>query len=127
MKSSAFQRRHKRKPARNEHCLQRAVVRWCDGLGRRIVQGRFFAIPNGGARDIVTAAKLKAEGVRAGAPDLVFYGPSGCLWIEMKNGTSGTVSASQKAMHESLRGNGHRIEVCRDLAETIEAITRFYS
>lgn len=29
-----------------------------------------FAIPNGGARHIVTARKLKAEGVTAGVPDI---------------------------------------------------------
>jgi hypothetical protein len=31
-----------------------------------------FAIPNGGKRDAVTAARLKAEGVKAGVPDLFF-------------------------------------------------------
>jgi hypothetical protein len=31
---------------------------------------RMFAIPNGGFRDKITAAKLKAEGVKKGVPDI---------------------------------------------------------
>jgi len=31
-----------------------------------------FAIPNGGLRNVVVAKKMKAEGVKAGVPDLFF-------------------------------------------------------
>jgi len=127
MKSSTFQRRISRRPAKSEHCLQRAVVRWCDGLGSSLVRGRFFAVPNGGARDIITGAKLKAEGVRPGSPDLVFFAsPGRVLWIEMKNGTSGKISEKQKILHQLMRDNAHDVVVCRDLIETITVISNFY-
>lgn len=34
-----------------------------------------FAIPDGGRRDAVTGAHLKAEGVRAGVPDMFLAVP----------------------------------------------------
>ena len=46
-----------------------------------------FAIPNGGHRHIKVAAKLKAEGVKAGIPDIFVAVPnsySAGLFIEMK-------------------------------------------
>jgi hypothetical protein len=119
--------RIRRKPARNEHCLQRSIANWCDGLGRRMVQARFAAIPNGGGRDIVTASRLKAEGVRAGMPDLVFWRDSGrVMWVEIKNGTSGQLSPSQKELHARMKADGHMVHVCRTLAEAIEVIQGFY-
>lgn len=127
MKASTFAARHRRKPARSEHVLQRSVVKWCDGLGKHLVRGRFFAVPNGGARDIITASKLKAEGVRPGSPDLVFFAsPGRVLWVEMKNGTSGKISDKQKILHQLMRDNAHDVVVCRDLIETITVISNFY-
>lgn len=46
-----------------------------------------IAIPNGGHRHKVTAAKLKAEGVRAGVSDLGLFAPRGQfhgIWLELK-------------------------------------------
>jgi hypothetical protein len=125
--ANGFQKRHARKPAKNEHCLQRSLVNWCHGQGNGIVQRRFFAVPNGGARNIIQAARLKAEGVRPGAPDLVFYGPAGSvLWLELKNGTAGKLSEAQATMHEDLYHCGHRVVVARTLANAIEAVVSFY-
>ena len=122
-----FQQRHARKPAKNEHCLQRALVNWCKGIGKAFIKGPFFAIPNGGGRDLIQGARLKAEGVRPGAPDLVFCGPSGSvLWLELKNGTSGKVSDAQAELHEDLYHCGHTVVVSRSLTEAIDAITDFY-
>jgi len=127
MNARQFQSRHRRKPARNEHCLQRAIANWCAGLGLQLVRGRFAAIPNGGARDVITASKLKAEGVRAGMPDLIFWRePGRVLWMEVKNGTSGSVSAAQKVLHSALKADGHLVVVCRSLSEAIEAVEAFY-
>lgn len=120
-------KKHRRKPAKSEHCLQRAIVDWCDGLGKNIVQGRFYAIPNGGSRDIITASKLKAEGVRAGVPDLEFWRNQGrTMRMEVKNGTSGQLSPSQKDMHARLKADGHHVTLCRSLVEAIETIKAFY-
>jgi hypothetical protein len=45
----------------------------------------WYAIPNGGKRDPITAARLKAEGVVPGAPDLGFVLPFGlAAFLEIK-------------------------------------------
>lgn len=57
-----------------------------------------FAIPNGGARHPVVAAKMKAEGVKAGVWDIFVPVPvdDKCgLWIEMKFGRN-SLSDEQK-------------------------------
>lgn len=57
------------------------------------------AIPNGGARNPVVAAKLKLEGVVKGIPDL--FVPEWSLWIEMK-AEDGRESLEQKQIGEYL-------------------------
>ena len=67
----------------SEHDQQVAVVEYCDAKGYPV-----FAIPNGGMRHKRTAAMLKAEGVKAGVPDLFLPVPKGgyCgLFVEMKD------------------------------------------
>ena len=74
-----------------EHEEQREFVRWF----RQGYKGvRIFAIPNGGQRSMATAARLKAEGVSSGVPDL--FVPAWRLWVEMKRSKGGSVSAEQK-------------------------------
>lgn len=75
------------------------------------------AVPNGGVRHKAVAAKLKAEGVRPGYPDLLldvprqgFHG----LRIEMKRrkASPSAVSKDQREWHDLLRHHGYRVEVC---------------
>lgn len=85
-----------------EHEEQRELVRWF----RQTFKGvRIFAIPNGGARSIVTAARLKAEGVSPGVPDL--FVPAWHLWIEMKRTKGGSLSAEQKDWIEYLENENY--------------------
>lgn len=74
-----------------EHQEQVAFVRWFRAQYPKIV---ILAIPNGGARHIVAAKKLKAEGVVSGVADL--YIPKIRLWVEMKRQKGGALSDSQK-------------------------------
>ena len=95
-----------------EHEEQRELVKWF----RQTFDGvRIFAIPNGGARSITTAAKLKVEGVSAGVPDL--YVPAWKLWIEMKRTKGGVVDKAQKDWHEYLTAIGDVVIVCRGADE----------
>ena len=62
----------KKRPAKNESTLQRAIVKWCQGLGYASVRDRFFAVPNvwgisGSDRKaaMIQGARLKAEGVKS--------------------------------------------------------------
>ena len=86
----------------------------------RYPKGLIYAIPNGGQRNVIVAAKLKTEGVLSGVPDLHipiakngFHG----LYIELKNGKTGKVSDNQKTIMEKLQSEGYRCEVCRSFDE----------
>ena len=107
-----------------EHNLQVGCVRWFR-LQYPKLAPLMFAIPNGGWRNATVAAKLKAEGVRAGVPDLMLACPAGQyhgLFIEMKNGKQGRVSDSQEQMHEVLRGQFYRVEVVRTAEEFVRTV-----
>jgi hypothetical protein len=73
-----------------EHDIQVSFFRWCKlNAHRHPALACIFAIPNGGHRDIRTAARLKAEGVRAGVWDVFLPCPSfmgGGMFIEFKSG-----------------------------------------
>ena len=84
---------------------------------------RIFAIPNGGHRGKLTAAKMKQEGVRRGVPDL--YVPAWKLWIEMKRIQGGSVSPDQKDWHNYLRDIGDTVLVCRGSDEALELVANF--
>lgn len=65
-----FARRGRRPSRDEEHETQAACVRWFRAAWPGL-RGRLFAVPNGGRRDAVTGARLKAEGVVAGVADLI--------------------------------------------------------
>ena len=74
--------------ALTEHQLQVAVIQECERRAlTNPLYGLIFAIPNGGQRSKAQAGKLKAEGVKAGVPDLCLplarHGYHG-LFIELK-------------------------------------------
>lgn len=83
---------------------------------------RAFAVPNGGQRDKITAAKLKHEGVKSGVPDVFF--PLPCkqyagLFVEMKRSAdkatkrrAGTTSNEQDDWIAYLRSVGYAVSVC---------------
>ena len=91
-----------------EHEEQRELVKW---FRQTFGDVRIFAIPNGGARSITTATRLKVEGVSSGVPDL--YVPAWRLWIEMKRMEGGVVDKNQKDWHDYLKSIGDRVIVCR--------------
>lgn len=89
--------KQRKKPNDHEHRLQVACVRWFR-LQYRNFAHALFAVPNGGRRDAITGAKMKAEGVLSGVSDLILLLPRGgyaALLIEMKI-EKGIQSKSQK-------------------------------
>ncbi|MTI12055.1 VRR-NUC domain-containing protein, partial [Sansalvadorimonas verongulae] len=77
-----------------------------------------YHVPNGGHRHKVTAAKLKAEGVKAGVPDIKvalarggFFG----LYVEMKAKAphASAVSPKQKEWLMRLAGAGYCTRICK--------------
>lgn len=102
-----------------EHAEQVSLVQWLDATHPGLL---YFAIPNGGNRNIVTATKLKAEGVKAGVPDLFF--PSLRLFIELKRTKGGKVSPAQRDMATRLESCGYRVVVCKGAREAVDVITQ---
>lgn len=91
-----------------EHEQQKMFFQWLRLAYPRVVA---FAIPNGGARHIAVAKKLKAEGVVAGVPDIMIADGRPGLFIEMKAGKN-VVSKSQVSMIKALRDTGYSVAVC---------------
>lgn len=115
------------KAAASEHDLQVQCVRWFRYVCPQYKE-LLFAIPNGGQRNAVVAAKLKAEGVQAGVPDLFLAVPKKGyhgLWIEMKNGKAGRVSEHQKEMIEILLNQGYKCAVCYNFEE-FKSVVEWY-
>lgn len=79
-----------------------------------------FAIPNGGLRDKITAARLKAEGVREGVSDIflpVARGHWHGLFIEMKKRAirdqrEGRPTPAQVQFINNVRAEGFGASVC---------------
>ena len=99
-----------------EHQEQCALFEWAAWRESRWPELRLLhAIPNGGKRDIRTAAMLKAEGVKPGVPDIFLPVPRGGkhgLYIELKRRKGGTVSEAQQAWIRALCGQGYACTVC---------------
>ena len=113
-----------------EHSEQVALVEWWSMYARwkSLPASLLMAIPNGGARNAITGAMLKAEGVRAGVPDLFLAVPTKSghgLWIEMKRQKGGVVSDEQKAAMAALEDQGYVCTVCKGWKEARRAISDY--
>ena len=110
----------------SEHVEQATLMVWANLLGRSVpVLALLFAIPNGGARHPAVAGKLRAEGVKAGVPDLflpVAVGPFHGLFLEMKRRRKGRLSTDQRAWADLLRSQGYRVEEVKGATAAAEVI-----
>lgn len=105
---------------RTEHEEQRNFVMW---MRQTHKEARIFAIPNGGQRSRTTGAKLKAEGVSAGVPDL--YIPLWRCWVEMKREKGGNISPRQKDWIKYLKKIGDTVIIgygCEDAKNKIASL-----
>ncbi len=105
---------------KTEHEEQREFVMW---MRQTHPDARIFAIPNGGQRSRTTGAKLKAEGVSAGVPDL--YIPAWRCWVEMKRAWNSKMSPAQKDWQKYLESIGDTFILgngCEDAREQIKLL-----
>jgi hypothetical protein len=113
-----------------ESVLQQRVMTWWRIVYRQLgvpSERMLFAIPNGGGRDIVTASRLKAEGVRAGMPDLFLAVPRigrAGLFIELKT-PAGRPTPLQREVMAALELQGYGVAMPRSVAETVDVITEY--
>lgn len=112
-----------------ESLQQQTVIQWWRIACNRyhLPENVLFAVPNGGMRSVKTAARLKAEGVRAGIPDLVLAVPRDPyhgLFIEMKQG-KGRLSPAQAATLSILEQQGYATVVPYGFEAAQMAITDY--
>ncbi len=111
----------------SEHDEQAALFDWAAAMaGEHPELDMLYANPNGGHRHISVAVAMKAEGQKAGIPDIclpVARGRWHALYIELKVKPNRPTS-EQLAWIERLRHYGNSAVVCygmQDAANTIMA------
>lgn len=111
----------------SEHAHQAALFLWMAYQMHKWPNLKLaYAIPNGGHRDKITAAKLKAEGVKAGTSDIMipiarkgFYG----FFLEMKKpGKRTGESDKQKEFGAGVEDEGYFYAVCEHWEEASHLI-----
>ena len=124
-------------PAPTEHEEQVALFEWADAQVIALPElMTLFAIPNGGARHPAVAAQMKAEGLRAGVPDIFLpamrRGEDGRTWgglfVEMKRADkSNGPTPEQREWIAALRESGYMCVVAYGADEAIQTITHYLS
>lgn len=86
-----------------------------------------YSVPNGGARDVVTGAQLKAGGLKRGMPDINLDKPAGAyhgLRLELKVG-KGKPTEEQIQKLNLLDKQGYFAVLCYGTQEAIDVITAY--
>lgn len=118
-------------PIPTESAEQQLLFQWA-----RMQNGKYpeltllYHIPNEGKRSHKTGARMKAEGLKSGVPDIclpVARGGHHGLYIELKRVKNSRVTVAQMAWIEALTRQGYVAAVCRGADEAIELITRYLS
>ena len=115
-------------PAASESAEQICLFSWAEFEEGKYPELKYmFHVPNGGKRNITTAKRLKAEGVKAGVPDICLPVPRGQyhgLYIELKAGKN-TTTENQDRWLEFLKQQGYCTAVCYGWEKASETILRY--
>jgi hypothetical protein len=108
---------------------QATLFGWARLMENRIPELRMlYHVPNGGHRNKIVAAKLKAEGVRGGVPDICLpvarNGYHG-LYVELKRRKGGKATPEQMEWIAALGEQGYFAAVCYGFDEAREAIENY--
>ena len=118
---TAFARTVRRKVS--EHSLQVQLLKELEL--RKAPNINIVALANAGHRSLRMGARMKAEGLQAGAADLCIMLPGGkAAWLELKT-TTGRQSLAQKGFEAKCQRLGHPYALVRTLDEAIEALTQW--
>ncbi|WP_211440969.1 VRR-NUC domain-containing protein [Collimonas humicola] len=104
-------------PAPYEHDIQAAFIRLCrlaEKTNLPLLQ-LGFAVPNAAKRSKAVAARMLAEGMRAGVPDYMLPVPCGAfvgLAIEFKRPKTGRTTEAQDDYIDKLTSVGWLVVVC---------------
>ena len=113
-------------PTRPEEDEQRAVAQYLD-MRRDLV---WCHVGNGGMRNRAEGGKLKAQGVKAGVPDILIFnatkeGHVGTA-IELKRRDGGKLTIGQMEWLCNLKKNRWATALCHGSDEAIEVLKRLY-
>ena len=99
-----------------EHQIQKAITQYLNLLGLC-----WWAVPNGGRRNIGTAKKLKAEGVKSGVPDITLIHKGRYYGIEVKKPKTdtpkGSLSKVQKDRIAQIEASGGVVGLAYSVAD----------
>jgi hypothetical protein len=112
----------------SEHNHQVALFQWAAlNVQNHPELDLLFAIPNGGARTARTGAMLKAEGVRAGVPDICLpvrrHGYN-ALYVELK-APGGRLQKNQIEWQQALCRAGNMAVTCTGWEAAKECIEQY--
>ena len=129
-------RKHGFDAANDPRCYvnsEHAKASYGDWSGPVLVLEMLHSVPNGGKRDKITAARMKATGLKAGYPDIALDVPRDTfhgLRIEMKRPATatksvGTTSPEQKNWINLLVKQGYYVAVCVGWGEAAKHIEHY--
>lgn len=108
-----------------EHQEQAKLFCWASLNKPNIPQlDLLYANLNGGKRSITVGKKLKAEGGKAGIPDVILPYPCnghGALYLEIKTRT-GALRREQRVWIKKLTDAGNKVVVARSFEQARDAI-----
>jgi len=113
-------------PVPLETAEQTAFVRWFRLAFPKVLM---FSVPNGShlagtpARRAAQMARLKAEGLVEGVPDL--HIPAWSLWVEMKRSRDGRLSEAQGRIIADLRALGDTVIIARGWQDALGQVLAF--
>ena len=89
-----------------------------------------YHVPNEGQRTRANGGRMKAEGLKAGVPDIclpVARGGFHSLYIELKRIKGGKLSDAQADWLERLAKEGHYCTICKGWNAAKQTITEYLS
>lgn len=116
-------------PPPTESAEQQMVFRWAEWAAGCWPELRWlYHIPNEGQRNSATGARMRAEGLKCGVPDICLPIPRGgfCgLYIELKRTKGGKTTGAQEEWLEGLAQAGHYTALCKGADEAIAVLQKY--
>lgn len=112
-----------------ESVEQQCLFRWAAYQSGKYPELKLlYHVPNGGSRNKAEAGRFKAEGVKAGVPDLCLPVPRGefhGLYIELKRLRGSRTSEDQILWMEELTKQGYCVALCKGWEAAAKTITNY--
>jgi hypothetical protein len=104
----------------SEHQLQAALCKYLAVAA--VADVYWFAIPNGDLRHVRVGARLKAQGVKPGVPDICVMMPAGrTKWLELKT-AKGRQSPEQQGFEARCQRLGHSYALAHSFDEAVASL-----